>query len=125
MKFLSITLLLVLPRYIFAAGTPGEPQDLDKQYRIQFINAPNNGGCQGYEEILRTSYGEAFRAVKAASDSLKIIRGNRPNQATDPAGWAKWGRIARVFSALFGAGEQTFRIRGRYTAMNIATGKIR
>jgi hypothetical protein len=122
LNFISLAFTMHIPSTLAAAsGTPGVGADLDKQYRINFAST-NTGGCQGFDALLRSSYEEAFQAAGSALDALKIIKGPQPD-GSDAAALAKWRRIARVFSALFGAGEATFRARSRFNAVDGARGK--
>lgn len=122
LNLLSLALTVHIQHALAASGTPGVGADLDKQYRIDFATT-DTGGCLGFEDLLRNSYVEAFQTAGTAMDALKIIRGAKPDP-TDAAAFAKWGRVARVFSALFGAGDTTFRAR-RGNIVDIVSGKFK
>lgn len=112
MRLLHVLALAAPFRHVLAVGgTPGNPADLAKQYRINF-DTNDNGGCKGYQDLLQNSYGEAFSAAKAAEDSLAFFLADpRPQQRQDPTGFARWVRIGKAFVALFGVSNMPGAIK--------------
>ncbi|KAI1869269.1 uncharacterized protein JN550_005899 [Neoarthrinium moseri] len=100
MHFTLVFAILLPISHAIDTGTPGVPDDLPKQYRVNF-DTRDNGACQGFEDLLKTSYSEAFMAVEAAKTSLNFFIAPKPEPKQDRLGVLRWNRIGRTLEALF------------------------